>query len=60
LKRPIFRLLHASDQARLTLITCTEWDEQMRFYLKRYIVGADLVQSRPRTTAAGFVDSILP
>jgi LPXTG-site transpeptidase (sortase) family protein len=55
-----FSVIAPSDQARLTLITCTEWDEQMRFYLKRYIVGADLVQSRSRTTAAGFVDSILP
>jgi len=47
-------VVEPSDRPQLTLITCTGWDANARFYLQRLVVFADLVKTRPlRTGAAG-------
>ncbi len=40
-------VLEPTDESRLTLITCTEWDPETGFYMKRLVVEADLIQVRP-------------
>lgn len=36
-----------TEQPQITLITCIEWDSELRTYLKRLVVFADLVQVQP-------------
>ncbi|NJD60481.1 MAG: sortase [Anaerolineae bacterium] len=38
-----------TDNAQISLITCVEWDDESRTYLKRLVVYADLVRSEPVT-----------
>ncbi len=40
-------VLEPRDQAQITLITCTNWDEVAGFYRERLVVFADLVNIRP-------------
>jgi LPXTG-site transpeptidase (sortase) family protein len=40
-------ILEPSPASRLTLITCTEWDSESGFYVKRYVVYADLTEVTP-------------
>ncbi len=40
-------VIDPTDNAQITLITCTGWDSSVRLYLKRLIVFADLVEVRP-------------
>lgn len=37
-----------SDTSQITLITCADWDNEAKFYRKRYLVRAELVDVRPR------------
>lgn len=37
-------VLAPSERPQITLITCTDWDAEMRVYLKRLVVFADLVR----------------
>ena len=37
----------ATDSSQITLITCLEWDDNLRIYLKRLAVTADLVRTDP-------------
>lgn len=39
----------AADNSVLTLITCADWDNDAKFYRKRYLVRAELVDVRART-----------
>jgi LPXTG-site transpeptidase (sortase) family protein len=40
-------VIQSTSATQLTLITCTGWDEASRLYLKRLIVTADLIETRP-------------
>ncbi len=40
-------VVSATDTAQITLITCLEWDDNLKIYLKRLAVTADLVRSDP-------------
>jgi LPXTG-site transpeptidase (sortase) family protein len=40
-----------TENSQLTLVTCDEWNAQMRLYLKRRILFADLVEVRPLGTS---------
>jgi LPXTG-site transpeptidase (sortase) family protein len=40
-------VLQSTQNAQLTLITCTGWDPDLRLYLKRLVVYADLVGVEP-------------
>lgn len=40
-------VIEPTENSQLTLITCSEWDEESGFYTKRYIVHADLVGIKP-------------
>ena len=40
-------VIAVSDGSQITLITCAEWNKDLKMYLKRLIVFADLVGSRP-------------
>ncbi|MDD5467903.1 MAG: sortase [Anaerolineales bacterium] len=42
-----FSVVQPSEMPQLTLITCTGWDPDMRLYLQRLIVVADLVEIEP-------------
>jgi LPXTG-site transpeptidase (sortase) family protein len=42
-------VIQPTDKPQLTLITCTIWDPDLRMYLKRLVVYADLVNVHPRT-----------
>ena len=37
-------VVEATEEPQITLITCTGWDEDLRVYLKRLVVFADLVE----------------
>jgi len=39
----------ASDYPQITLITCTDWDQESQTYLKRLVVFADLIRTEPIT-----------
>jgi len=39
----------ASDNPQITLITCTDWDQESQTYLKRLVVFADLIRTEPIT-----------
>jgi sortase A len=45
-------ILEPSSDSTLTLITCTEWDAETGFYVKRYIIRADLTDVKPLESAA--------
>lgn len=36
-----------TDISELTLITCTDWDSETRFYLKRLVINSDLITVKP-------------
>ncbi len=38
---------HPTSDSVLTLITCTDWDSQTKYYLKRLVVSSDLVDVKP-------------
>ncbi len=40
-------VLESADEQELTLITCTDWDEEIGFYMKRLVVSADLIKVDP-------------
>jgi sortase A len=40
-------VVQPSDKPQLTLITCTGWDTNLRLYLKRLVVYADLLKVSP-------------
>ena len=40
-------ILESGEDATLTLITCTDWDNNIGFYLKRLVVSADLIRVEP-------------
>jgi LPXTG-site transpeptidase (sortase) family protein len=40
-------VLLPSDAPRVTLITCTDWNKELKIYLKRLIVVAELVETKP-------------
>lgn len=42
-----FYVLQPTDKAQLTLITCTNWDQDLKLYLNRLIVYADLDTIEP-------------
>lgn len=44
-------VINPSTKTELTLITCTDWDSNARFYMKRLVVVADLVSVNPVQTA---------
>jgi LPXTG-site transpeptidase (sortase) family protein len=44
---------HTSENPQITLITCVDWDDQLKTYINRLVVMADLVRSVPITM--GFV-----
>jgi LPXTG-site transpeptidase (sortase) family protein len=39
----------ASDNPQITLITCTDWDQESKIYLNRLVVLADLIRTEPIT-----------
>ncbi len=39
----------ATDNSQISLITCTDWDEETHAYLNRLVVIADLVRADPIT-----------
>jgi LPXTG-site transpeptidase (sortase) family protein len=43
-------VIEATEKAQITLITCTGWDTELRTYLQRLIVFADLVSVAPLQT----------
>lgn len=45
-------VLESGDDQKLTLITCTNWDEEIGFYKKRLVVAADLINVDPLRTKA--------
>ncbi len=40
-------VLAPTEKPQITLITCTEWDAELRVYLKRLVIFADLVRVEP-------------
>lgn len=42
---------NATDKPQLTLITCTNWDKDLKLYLNRLVVSADLAKVEPIKTA---------
>lgn len=46
-------VISPTNDAQISLITCTDWDDASRSYLNRLVVIADLVRTEPIT--AGFV-----
>lgn len=46
-------VLEQSEAPRITLLTCVDWDENLRIYLRRYAVVADLVSVMPVTIGSG-------
>jgi len=40
-------ILDPTEAPQLTLITCTGWDEDLRLYIQRLVVYADLVEVKP-------------
>ena len=42
-----FSVVEQTEDSRITLITCTGWDQGARLYLERLIVYADLVDTSP-------------
>jgi LPXTG-site transpeptidase (sortase) family protein len=42
-------IVSPSDNAQISLITCVEWDDESRTYLKRLVVYADLIRTEPVT-----------
>jgi sortase A len=45
-------VIQATDQPQLTLITCTGWDNNLRVYLKRLVIFADLANVRSLTASS--------
>ncbi len=45
-------VIEPTDKPQLTLITCTGWDNDLRLYLLRLVVFADLVDVKPLNEAA--------
>ena len=43
-------VIQPTDKPQITLITCTIWDPELRMYLKRLVVYADLLNVRPLTS----------
>ena len=37
-----------TENTQLTLITCTDWNEEINMYLKRFVVYSDLISTTPR------------
>ncbi len=49
-----FSVLKPTDDSQLTLITCTNWDKDLKIYLDRLVVYADLDEVQPiKTTKLG-------
>lgn len=46
-----FSILEPSEKSQITLITCTNWDDDLKLYLNRLIVIADLDKVEPIKTA---------
>jgi LPXTG-site transpeptidase (sortase) family protein len=42
-----FNVMEGTENSRITLITCTDWNNQASMYLKRLVVYADLVDTSP-------------
>jgi len=42
-----FSVLEPTDKPQLTLITCTNWDKDLKLYLNRLVVYADLAKVEP-------------
>jgi LPXTG-site transpeptidase (sortase) family protein len=40
-------VIQSSEDSRLTLITCTDWDNENRYYLKRLVATSKLIDSQP-------------
>jgi len=40
-------VIQSSQDSRLTLITCTDWDNENRYYLKRLVATTRLIDSQP-------------
>jgi sortase (surface protein transpeptidase) len=40
-------VVSATEGSQITLITCMEWDDSLKIYLKRLAVMADLVRTEP-------------
>ncbi len=40
-------VIEPTSQSQVTLITCTDWNKELKMYMKRLVVFADLVESRP-------------
>jgi LPXTG-site transpeptidase (sortase) family protein len=47
-------VLEPTSNPQITLITCVDWDEQERVYLKRLVVFADLLRVESLSTARGY------
>jgi LPXTG-site transpeptidase (sortase) family protein len=43
-----FTVLEATNKPQLTLITCTNWNSEMRIYMNRLVVYADLQEVEPK------------
>jgi sortase A len=43
-------VIQPTDKPQLTLITCTTWDPDLRMYIKRLVVYADLANVHPQTS----------
>ena len=43
-----FSVIDSTDQARLTLITCAGWNENMKLYIKRQVASSKLAQVEPK------------
>lgn len=45
-----FSILKPTEKSQITLITCTNWDDDLKLYLNRLIVVADLDKVEPIKT----------
>jgi LPXTG-site transpeptidase (sortase) family protein len=46
-------VLDATQTSQITLVTCTDWNQELKTYLKRLIVSADLVETDPLDRRGG-------
>ena len=40
-------VIEATEKPQITLITCTDWDTELRVYLKRLVIFSDLIDVKP-------------
>jgi LPXTG-site transpeptidase (sortase) family protein len=40
-------VIDPSEKSQVTLITCTDWNKELKMYMKRLVVFAELVEDRP-------------